>query len=85
MVKLKSLSTKGRHRNERVGCIGGDYMMPTSFRDEIFSTAMIRKIQTHYRTGYFTQRELGEFFNVSSGLVGKACRIMKENGGEVIA
>jgi len=58
--------------------------MPVSFLSDIFSTALLRKIQNHYRTGYFTQKELAKHFNISTGLVGKACRIMKENGGEAI-
>ncbi len=59
--------------------------MPVSFQSSDWTTALLRKIQRHYRTGYFTQTELSEYFNVSKGLVGKACRIAKENGGEDIA
>ena len=84
MAKKKNLTTKGRDPNPRTGCKGGDYMMPTSFRSDDFTTALLRKIQRHYRTGYFTQRELADYFDVSYGLVGKACRISKENGGEEI-
>jgi DNA-binding transcriptional regulator LsrR (DeoR family) len=60
-------------------------MMPVSFQSPDWTTALLRKIQRHYLSGYFTQAELAEYFNVSSGLVGKACRIAKENGGEAIA
>jgi hypothetical protein len=60
-------------------------MMPVSFQSADWSTALLRKIQRHYRTGYFTQKELADYFNISYGLVGKACRIAKENGGENIA
>lgn len=60
-------------------------MMPVSFRSDAFTTALLRQIQRHYRTGYFTQRELANYFDVSYGLVGKACRIARENGGEEIS
>lgn len=80
----KMPSTKGRERNDRVGCIGGDYMMPISFRTNKITTAVLRQIQVSYRTGYFTQKELARYFNLSYGLVGKACRIARENGGEKI-
>ena len=56
--------------------------MPVSFRDDEWTSDLIRKIQRHYKTGYFTQDELADHFGVSYGLVGKACRIMRENGGE---
>ncbi len=59
--------------------------MPVSFQSADWTTALLRKIQRHYRTGYFTQTELADYFNISTGLVGKACRIMRENGGEEIA
>lgn len=59
-------------------------MMPVSFQSPDWTTALLRKVQKHYRTGYFTQKELANYFHVSLGLVGKACRIAKENGGEEI-
>ncbi len=80
----KPLTTKGRKRNPRVGCKGGDYLMPVSFRTNEWTSELIRNIQRHYKTGYFTQVELSKYYNVSTGLVGKACRIMRENGGEPI-
>jgi len=59
-------------------------MMPVSFQHDDWTTDLIRKIQAHYKTGYFTQWELADFYQVSTSLVGKACRIMRENGGQKI-
>lgn len=80
-----TLSTKGRFVNPRVGTRGGDYMMPISFSSGRISTAMIRDVQSHYRTGYFSQREIADHYQLSYSLIAKICRIAKENGGEVIS
>lgn len=84
LSKLKSLK-KDRVKSPRRACRGGDYLMPISFHatSEV-DTDLLRQIQRHYKTGLFSQWELAEVFNMSGGLINKACRIMEENGGKPI-
>lgn len=70
----KAIKTKGE-RNPRVGRgkrTQASHTIGTSFRH--LAPADVSVIQRWYSTGYFTQRELGDIFKVSSGIISKCCR-----------
>lgn len=83
-MAAKKITTKGRKKKGNVGCKGGDFLMPVSFRSATVTTSLMRDIQTHYRTGYFSQEDLAGLYKIPLGIVSKICRIAKENGGEPI-
>ena len=66
-----------RHKNPRIGCRGGDYLLPTSFRH--LDSATILNIQARYAEGFYTQAMLAEVFRLPPSIIGKACRTAEHN------
>ncbi len=66
-------------RNPRVGCKGSEatHILPTSFR--AVSDAMVGRIQRQYSTGFYTQQELANKYDVSASIVSKVCRAAASN------
>ena len=70
----KAIHKKGE-RNPRVGRHAkrsATHTIGTSFRH--LAPADVSVIQRWYSTGYFSQRELGDIFKVSHGIISKCCR-----------
>ncbi len=68
-------------RNPRVGHRShrpATHTVGTSFRD--LERADVLTIQQWYRSGYFTQREIAELFDIGIGVVSKCCRCVKKAG-----
>lgn len=71
-----------RKKNNRIGCRGGNYLLPVSFRNPTFTPAFVEQVQEMYAQGFYTQFELYQIFaqdGCSLGMINKMCRIAPEN------
>lgn len=78
------MKTKKSKINNRVGCRGGDYLYPTSFRNVNFTPKFVSQVQKMYWSKEFTQEQLAIIFKVSISLINKMVRCDPRNVKETI-